>query len=191
MKEVKIEEENINKDKNKKTETEYRYFNYGYTQNASNKLIDLKKYYYLYLFILSIFIFSKIFDKKPIINNNKKITLEPYINYVNNCTNLKRYDKIKKIKTEKPYISVCLPVHNMEKYIERSILSIINQSFQNFEIIIVNDYSEDNTYNILQKLQKEDNRIKIITHTQKLGVYTSRIEAILLSKAKYIIFLSK
>jgi glycosyltransferase involved in cell wall biosynthesis len=77
----------------------------------------------------------------------------------------------------------------MEKYIERSILSIINQSFQNFEIIIVNDFSEDNTFNILKKLQKEDSRIKIISHTQNTGVYASRIEAILLSKSKYIILM--
>jgi hypothetical protein len=58
MKEIEIKEENINKENNQKSgkETEYAYMNYGYTQNASYKLIDLKKYYFLYLFLLMIFI---------------------------------------------------------------------------------------------------------------------------------------
>ena len=50
----------------------------------------------------------------------------------------------------------------MEKYIERALLSIINQSFQDFEIVLVNDNSNDNTQIIIKNLQSEDKRIKII-----------------------------
>ena len=75
----------------------------------------------------------------------------------------------------------------MEKYLERALLSIINQSFQNFEIIIVNDNSNDNSQSIMKIIQSEDNRIVIINHFQNLGVYKSRVDAIINSKGKYII----
>jgi teichuronic acid biosynthesis glycosyltransferase TuaG len=52
----------------------------------------------------------------------------------------------------------------MKNYIENAFLSIINQSYQDFEIIIVNDNSSDDTAKILKKLQLEDNRIKLINH---------------------------
>ena len=77
----------------------------------------------------------------------------------------------------------------MEKYIETNLLSIINQSFQSFEIIIINDFSNDNTENIIKRIQKEDGRIKLINHSTNLGVYRSRIESIIYSKGKYIILM--
>ena len=77
----------------------------------------------------------------------------------------------------------------MEKYIERSILSIINQSFENFEIIIANDNSNDKTNSIIQKLKYEDNRIKILNHRKNLGVYSSRSESIFLSRGEYILLM--
>ena len=77
----------------------------------------------------------------------------------------------------------------MEKYIRQNILSILNQSFQNFDIIIVNDASTDETENIILKMQLKDRRIKLLSHSQKLGVYRSRIESILNSKSKYIILM--
>ena len=77
----------------------------------------------------------------------------------------------------------------MEKYIEQTLLSIINQSFQDFEIVIVNDNSKDKTEEILNKLYLEDDRIKIISHANNKGVYYSRVEAILNSNGKYIILM--
>ena len=77
----------------------------------------------------------------------------------------------------------------MNKYIEQTLLSIINQSFQDFEIIIINDNSKDDTENIIKRLQLEDNRIKLINHNINKGVYYSRIEAILDSNGKYIILM--
>ena len=50
----------------------------------------------------------------------------------------------------------------MKDYIEKAIISILNQSFQNFEIIIVNDHSEDKTQEVIKKLQLKDGRIKLI-----------------------------
>ena len=77
----------------------------------------------------------------------------------------------------------------MENYIEKVDFSIINQSFQDFEIIIVNDNSNDNTESIIQNLLLKDNRIKSIKHTKNLGVYASRVDAILESRGKYILLM--
>ena len=77
----------------------------------------------------------------------------------------------------------------MEEYIENSLLSIINQSFKNFEIIIVNDNSKDKTFNIVKRLQSKDQRIKIISHKHNSGVYSSRIEAILNARGEYILLM--
>lgn len=124
-----------------------------------------------------------------IINDlNYHISLFNYINYIKDCKNLKRYNS--GIKTYKifPFFSLCTSTYNMEKYIEISILSILNQSFQDFEIIIVNDLSTDNTINIIKRLQIEDNRIKLINHNKNLGTYHCRAEAVLNSRGKYILF---
>ena len=77
----------------------------------------------------------------------------------------------------------------MQDYIERNLLSIINQSFQNFEIIIVNDGSDDETKNIVNRIQSTDKRIKLLSHSKSLGVYRSRIEAISNSKSEYILIM--
>ena len=132
-----------------------------------------------------IFIFFKsILSKKSLKWNN----LNPYKLYINNCKKHKKYNRIKNNSTN-PYISICLPALNMEKYIEQTLLSIINQSFQDFEIVIVNDNSIDNTEKIINKLRLEDYRIKVINHTINKGVYYSRVEAILNSNGKYIILM--
>ena len=77
----------------------------------------------------------------------------------------------------------------MEKYIKKAVISIINQTFQDFEIIIVNDFSNDKTKFILEQLQLNDNRIKIINHYKNSGVYTSRVDGILNSKGNFIILM--
>ena len=77
----------------------------------------------------------------------------------------------------------------MEKYIEISILSVLNQSFRNFEIVIINDFSKDNSEDIIKKLQSENSKIRMINNPENLGIYKSRVEAIKNSKGNYIIFL--
>lgn len=70
-------------------------------------------------------------------------------------------------------ISVIVPVYNTEDYVERCIRSIMNQTYTNLEIIIVNDGSIDTSLSICEKLQKEDNRIIIVNQDNK-GVSKAR-----------------
>ena len=136
------------------------------------------------LILILFFFFKSLLPKKGL----KWKNLNPYKLYINNCKKHKKYNRIKNNSTN-PYISICLPALNMEKYIEQTLLSIINQSFQDFEIVIVNDNSIDNTEKIINKLRLEDYRIKVINHTINKGVYYSRVEAILNSNGKYIILM--
>jgi len=144
--------------------------------------------YYLKLTLYLLFLISIIFINKIFILNIKHVSLKSFKKYINDCKIYIKYNQIK-INNDIPYLSVCLSALNMEKYIEQNLLSIINQSFQDFEIVIVNDNSKDNTETIIKKIQLEDDRIKLINHSKNLGVYYSRIEAILNAKGNYIILM--
>ena len=144
----------------------------------------IKKESIVILFLIITIIFRIYLPDKTFKQDNMKL----YLEYIKDCKLHKRYNRVK-IINKTPYISVCLPVFNMEKYIEQTLLSIINQSFQDFEIILVNDNSNDETLNILNKMNLEDERIKIINHQNNKGVYFSRIEAIFNSNGQYIILM--
>ena len=135
--------------------------------------------------LLLIFLFSFIY----FYSFNIKYNIIYIKAFINDCRNLKVYNKINSNISMNPYISICIPAFNMEKYIENSLLSLINQSFQNFEIIITNDNSSDNTETIIKKYQLINNRIKIINHKKNLGVYKSRIDSALNANGEFIIFI--
>ena len=112
-------------------------------------------------------------------SNNIICSQKIFKNFIKDCNSLKRYNNTNiSIIDNISFISICIPVYNMEKYLEKNLLSIINQSFQDFEIILVNDNSIDETEKILKRLQKEFKKIKIINHQINLGVYKSRIDGV-------------
>ncbi|WP_017752682.1 glycosyltransferase family 2 protein [Clostridium tyrobutyricum] len=82
-------------------------------------------------------------------------------------------------------ISVVMPVYNAEKYLKESIESILNQTYKNFEFIIINDGSIDSSLNIINTYAKKDNRIIVISRENK-GLVHSLNEGIKLAKGKYI-----
>ena len=74
---------------------------------------------------------------------------------------------------EEEKISVLVPVYNSEKYIGKCIQSILNQSYKNIELVIVNDGSTDNTHDIIEEYKNKDSRIVAI-HTENRGVSYAR-----------------
>jgi len=74
---------------------------------------------------------------------------------------------------KKPLISVVMPAYNAQKYINSAIESILNQTFKNFELIIVNDCSTDNTINIVNSFIRKDARVKIINNKKRLNIAAS------------------
>ena len=89
---------------------------------------------------------------------------------------------------EQPLISVLMPAYNAEKYISESIDSILNQSYKNFEFIIIDDFSTDKTYEIIKKYSKQDSRIKCFKNSKNLGIAGNRNRLIKMAKGKYIVW---
>ena len=85
-----------------------------------------------------------------------------------------------------PEISIIIPVHNSSLFLPECIESIINQSFKNFEIILINDKSPDNSELIIKKYQKNDNRIKLINNSTNLGVAESRNKGLKIANGNYV-----
>ena len=86
-------------------------------------------------------------------------------------------------------VSVIIPYFNKQKYISRTIYSVLNQSFKDIEILIVFDDSKKNDLKILKSFAKKDKRIKIIVNKNNLGVAKSRNKAIKQSKGEFIAFI--
>ena len=154
----------------------------------------LRKYLYIYFVIyLGLEIYNLRKNNNNILRIFNKIEkhyhLNFYRNYINSCRKLKRINNNKNIYNNYPFISVCITVYNLQNYIAQALLSIINQSFQDFEIIIINDFSTDNTSKIIRRFQKKDKRIRIFNHINNLGTYHSRVDAVLNSRGNYILFL--
>ena len=89
---------------------------------------------------------------------------------------------------EEDLVSIVVPVYNVEQYLEKSINSIINQSYKKIEIIIVNDGSTDGSLEICNSFKKKDNRIEIISK-QNGGLSDARNVGIERAKGKYITFI--
>ena len=86
-------------------------------------------------------------------------------------------------------ISIITPNFNGEKFITQTIESVISQTYSNWEMIIVDDYSSDKSYEIALDYSKKDSRIKVIRNETNLGAAISRNRAIDIAKGEYITFL--
>ena len=82
-------------------------------------------------------------------------------------------------------ISVILPVYNGEKYLKEAIESILNQTYTNFEFIIIDDGSKDSSLEIIKEYEKEDERIVVVSRENK-GLIATLNEGIEKAKGKYI-----
>lgn len=88
----------------------------------------------------------------------------------------------------KPKISIIVPVYNVESYLVRCIDSILNQSFKNFELILVNDGSTDDSLIICKKYLNVDKRIKLVSQVNK-GLSAARNTGLRHTSGKYICFI--
>ena len=86
-----------------------------------------------------------------------------------------------------PYVSVIVPVYNAEKYIERCLRSISNQSFQDIEVLVINDGSSDRSLDVAKEYAKSDLRIKIFSQDNQ-GVSAARNLGIEKASGEYICF---
>lgn len=84
--------------------------------------------------------------------------------------------------------SIVIPVYNCEKYLNKCIDSVLNQTFENFEVLLIDDGSTDRSRKICDEYLKKDKRIKVI-HQKNSGVSSARNVGIDMAKGKYLSFL--
>jgi len=139
---------------------------------------------YIILLIIFTLIISILFSSF-IIKTNIFSGIEKYYAFYKNEKILLKKKYFNKI--ENPKISIVSAIYNKENYLLRFIRNIQNQDFNDIEIILVDDCSNDNTINIIKNIQKEDKRIIVIKHNINKGTLISRNDGILKSKGEYII----
>ena len=113
--------------------------------------------------------FCRIYDKNEMSNNIKGVNKKYFI----------KYENIK--------VSIISAVYNREKYLIRFINSIQKQKFNNIEIILIDDCSEDNSIQIIENFQKYDKRILLIKNKKNKGTFICRNLGVLKSKGEYLI----
>jgi glycosyltransferase involved in cell wall biosynthesis len=87
---------------------------------------------------------------------------------------------------DKPFVSVLMTSYNRQQYIGDAIQSVLNSSYSNFELIIVDDCSTDSTVEIARSFEENDKRIKVYVNENNLGDYPNRNRAASYATGKYI-----
>ena len=90
---------------------------------------------------------------------------------------------------EENKVSIIIPVYNAEKFIGKTIESVLNQTYKNWEILIFNDKSKDNSLKIIKKYSEKDKRIKFVDSKENVGVVAARNKLIEIATGEFIAFL--
>lgn len=90
------------------------------------------------------------------------------------------------MKTSLPKVSVLMPNYNCEKYLPEAIDSILKQSFTDFEFIIIDDCSNDNSWEIIQEYAEKDNRIITLRNNENIKICKTLNKGLEIAKGKYI-----
>ena len=176
---------------------EYIYILNNILQTKNNKfkytITKHKKINLIFIFFIIIFLFPnekkyskkllkaiKQYEKNTFIRT-KEIKEFKNINIKSKMIQRKHYNK-----NYFPDISVIVTVYNQADCINKCLKSILNQSLQNLEIIIIDDCSLDNSIDIIESYKNEDDRIILIKHDLNLGKIKTRTDGIKLAKGKYI-----
>lgn len=91
------------------------------------------------------------------------------------------------MKNEQPLISVIIPVYNVEMYLDRCLKSVVNQTYQNLEIFLIDDGSKDSSGDICDRWAKKDPRIRVL-HQENGGLANARNNALRLIKGELVGF---
>lgn len=91
--------------------------------------------------------------------------------------------------SNKPLVSVVMPNYNGERFVEDAIKSVLSQTYDNIEIIVVDDCSRDNSPEIIEKIAKQDERVHLFRNKTNCGVSQTRNRGIQLASGRYIALL--
>ena len=200
------ENENIiflirNIERNKNT---FKYFilnNFKLFENIN--MIKLIVFYRCIIYFIVLFLLFLTFNYENITNDEeiyyksenknylKSKMIKKFNLYIKLCNDNKLINKINNTLIKNPKISAIIPIYNGGKYLNHSLRSIQNQNMINIEIILIDDYSSDNSITIIEKFMKEDPRIRLIKNNKNKKILYSKSIAALNSKGKYIIELDQ
>ena len=135
------------------------------------------KYLLIFTLIYLIYVINNHIDKIEIMK------LKEGRKYLDIC--LRNDIKLFYFKKE-PKISVIIPIFNCQNTIKYTIISIQNQIMSDYEIILINDFSKDNSKKIIENFSKKEHRIIIINNKRNMGTLYSRNIGVFASKGKYI-----
>lgn len=93
------------------------------------------------------------------------------------------------LNASSPFFSIIIPVYNAKKYLSRCIESCIKQSFQNIEILVIDDCGTDNSIAEIQQHAHNDDRIKIVRNVHNLGLFHTRLQGFRLAKGVFCLTL--
>ena len=93
------------------------------------------------------------------------------------------------VKERSPLVSVIMPAYNAERFIEEAINSVVNQTVEDWELIVIDDCSNDNTFKLAQELAISDKRIYVLKNDENSGVAKTRNRGIDLAMGDFIAFL--
>ena len=152
-----------------------------YIKNKRVRKNVRKKIYIIFFLICLIFIrYNSILKISPIDDMEK---LEIYLNFCN--SNISRFKYFESIKF--PKVSIISAIYNRGEYLLRFLKSIQNQNFNDIEIILIDDFSSDNTLDLIKKYQLIDKRIILIKNKKNFGTFKTRNLGIFKSKGEYCI----
>ena len=149
----------------------------------SQTLKNKRKFLKLMFLILIIYIFENF--KSFFIAFHKRYAIKFIKMFLKNNFNIYNIDFLSSFNNH-PNISIIIPLYNCQESIKMSIQSIHEQNFKNYEIILINDYSKDNTSKIINIMKRKDSRIKIINNKRNMGILFSRSIGALNARGKYI-----
>jgi glycosyltransferase involved in cell wall biosynthesis len=88
-----------------------------------------------------------------------------------------------------PFFSIIIPVYNKGAYVERAIFSVLNQKFKDFELIVINDGSNDDSAKVINKILQIKNNFLVITREKNKSSHITRMNGVEAANGKYLIFL--
>lgn len=95
---------------------------------------------------------------------------------------------MKNVNMSLPKVSVIVPVYNTGSFLSRCISSITSQTYENLEIICVNDASTDASLSILERLASDDRRLRVVSHPRNMGLFRARLTGVKSSSGDYVAF---
>ena len=90
---------------------------------------------------------------------------------------------------KKPLVTVLIPLYGAEKYVAETLESVLNQEYENFEVLIIDDCGNDNSYSIAIEYAQKDSRIKVLKNDCNRGIAYTRNRGISESKGEFIALL--